>query len=79
MLSIPEAYRVVPRKNAAMSAKGFRCWTSGLAFSRLLCAKLGGRRIHSITSSASASRVGGTMIPSAFAVLRLTAVSNFVG
>jgi hypothetical protein len=34
---------------------------------------------HSITSSARASRVGGTVRPSAFAVLRLIMNSNFVG
>src|SRR5262249_28288094 len=34
---------------------------------------------HSITSSARASRFGGTSIPSAFAVLRLITSSNFVG
>jgi hypothetical protein len=35
--------------------------------------------IHSITSSASASNVGATLIPSALAVLRLITSSNFVG
>src|SRR6516225_7422620 len=35
--------------------------------------------LHSITSSASASRLGGISRPSAFAVLRLTANSNLVG
>src|SRR6516164_3247796 len=34
---------------------------------------------HSITSSASASRVGGTVRPSVFAVLRLITSSNLVG
>jgi hypothetical protein len=34
---------------------------------------------HSITSSARASSIGGTSRPSAFAVLRLTTISNFVG
>src|SRR5262245_60283625 len=34
---------------------------------------------HSITSSASASSVGGTVRPSALAVLRLTLSSNLVG
>src|SRR5207244_12873510 len=34
---------------------------------------------HSITSSARASNVGGTVRPSAFAVLRLIASSNVVG
>jgi hypothetical protein len=34
---------------------------------------------HSITSSAVASSAGGTVRPSALAVLRLIAVSNFVG
>src|SRR6516164_10426337 len=34
---------------------------------------------HSITSSARVSMVGGTMRPSALAVLRFTAISNFVG
>src|SRR5262249_43629451 len=34
--------------------------------------------IHSITSSASASSLSGTVRPSAFAVLRFTAVSNLV-
>src|SRR6516165_10321825 len=38
-----------------------------------------GFRAHSITSSASASRLGGISRPSAFAVLRLTANSNLVG
>src|SRR4029434_8772421 len=36
-------------------------------------------RTHSITSSASASRVGGTVTPSALATLRLIASSNLVG
>src|SRR5438067_12604823 len=36
-------------------------------------------RTHSITSSARASRVGGTSRPIAFAVLRFTANSNLVG
>jgi hypothetical protein len=36
-------------------------------------------KIYSITSSARASSVGGTSMPSVFAVLRLTANSNFVG
>src|SRR6516225_94782 len=35
--------------------------------------------LHSITSSARASRPGGTSTPSAFAVLRLITSSNFVG
>src|ERR1700716_1318950 len=35
--------------------------------------------VHSITSSARASSVGGTFMPSAFAVLRLMTSSNFVG
>ena len=35
--------------------------------------------LHSITSSARASSVGGTSRPSAFAVLRLIASSYFVG
>ena len=39
----------------------------------------GSERIHSITSSASASKVGGTTMPSAFAVFRLTTRSNFSG
>src|SRR5262249_43426077 len=34
---------------------------------------------HSITSSAATSRPGGTVSPIAFAVLRLTTVSKFVG
>src|SRR5262249_7292861 len=34
---------------------------------------------HSITSSAMVSSVGGTVRPSALAVLRLTVSSNFVG
>src|SRR3954464_4161748 len=36
-------------------------------------------RTHSITSSARASRVGGTVRPSALAVLRLITSSNLVG
>jgi hypothetical protein len=36
-------------------------------------------RAHSITSSARASRAGGTSRPSALAVLRLMTSSNFVG
>src|SRR3981189_2539583 len=36
-------------------------------------------RTHSITSSALASSEGGTLRPSAFAVLRLTTKSYFVG
>src|SRR5262245_41759035 len=36
-------------------------------------------RTHSITSSAATSSPGGTVTPSAFAVLRLTTVSNLVG
>src|SRR5882762_1480984 len=36
-------------------------------------------RTHSITSSARASRLSGTVRPSAFAVLRLIASSYFVG
>src|SRR5215471_5363868 len=35
--------------------------------------------LHSITSSARASSVGGTSMPSAFAVVRLIARSNLVG
>src|SRR5215470_10825347 len=35
--------------------------------------------LHSITSSARASRVGGTVRPSAFAVVRLIMRSNLVG
>src|SRR5262249_34362750 len=35
--------------------------------------------LHSITSSAATSRPDGTVKPSAFAVLRLTVVSNLVG
>src|SRR5262249_33713982 len=34
--------------------------------------------VHSITSSARASRLSGTVRPSAFAVLRLTTSSSFV-
>src|SRR5438128_4143351 len=37
------------------------------------------RAPHSITSSAAASSVGGTVRPSAFAILRLMTSSNFVG
>src|SRR6516225_7240957 len=36
-------------------------------------------RTHSITSSAANSRPGGTVRPSAFAVLRLRKVSNLIG
>ena len=36
-------------------------------------------KIYSITSSARASRVGGTAMPSVFAVFKLIANSNFVG
>src|SRR5262249_53429695 len=36
-------------------------------------------RTHSITSSARASRVAGTVRPSAFAILRLTTSSYLVG
>src|SRR5438477_10374909 len=36
-------------------------------------------RTHSMTSSARPSSVGGTVSPSAFAVLRLTAKLNLVG
>src|SRR5262245_5185249 len=36
-------------------------------------------RTHSITSSARASRVGGTLRPSAFAVFRLIVNSNLMG
>ena len=35
--------------------------------------------VHSITSSAAVNNVGGTLSPSAFAVLRLIVISNFVG
>src|SRR6516162_8434965 len=35
--------------------------------------------VHSITSSAVACRIAGMVRPSAFAVLRFTAMSNFVG
>src|ERR1700746_2034602 len=35
--------------------------------------------LHSMTSSATESSVGGTVRPSAFAVLRLITNSNFVG
>jgi hypothetical protein len=38
-----------------------------------------GLHAHSITSSARARRVGGTVRPSALAVLRLIAISNFIG
>ena len=34
---------------------------------------------YSITSSASANKLGGTVMPSALAVLRLTTISNLVG
>ena len=43
-----------------------------------LRAKFGSRRSHSITSSASASSVAGSSMPSVLAVLRLTMNSNFV-
>src|SRR5215218_10903437 len=36
-------------------------------------------RTHSITSSASASNLSGTLRPSAFAVLRFMIISNLVG
>ena len=61
-------------------------------FAEQFPARLGGRRrlrqgcggavrgvVHSITSSASAARVGGTVRPSAAAVARLIASSNLVG
>jgi len=38
-----------------------------------------GQETHSITSSARASSIGGTSIPSALAVLRLITISNLVG
>jgi hypothetical protein len=44
-----------------------------------LCANSGHPLSHSITSSARASSEGGTVIPSAFAVLRLITVSYLVG
>ena len=37
------------------------------------------QHLYSITSSAAASSLSGTVRPSAFAVLRLMASSNFVG
>jgi hypothetical protein len=46
---------------------------------RPLSANSGHTAIHSITSSALASSVGGTVRPSAFAVLRLITSSNLVG
>ena len=52
--------------------------TPSLAASRPLCSdRL--HRFYSITSSARASSVGGTMMPSALAVLRLIAISSLVG
>ena len=44
-----------------------------------LCANSGHRGPYSITSSARARSVGGTAMPSAFAVLRLISSSNVVG
>src|SRR5258708_37469912 len=44
-----------------------------------LCANFGSHRVHSITRSASASRVAGTLTPSDPAVLRLMTNSNLVG
>jgi hypothetical protein len=55
---------------------------SGSPSAILLCRIRANKRhhaIHSITSSASASSVGGTVRPSALAVLRLSTNSNFVG
>jgi antirestriction protein ArdC len=37
------------------------------------------QKVHSITSSARASSVGGLSIPSVFAVCRLIAISNLIG
>ena len=54
---------------------GFDCFVPIPDLSR--CSKL--RRAYSMTSSAVASSVGGTVRPSALAVLRLIASSNFVG
>ena len=42
-------------------------------------AKGGSEAAYSITSSARVSSVGGTMMPSAFAVFRLIASSNLIG
>ena len=44
-----------------------------------LCANSGHRRTYSITSSARAISVGGTLRPSALAVLRLITSSYLVG
>src|SRR5262252_8116990 len=44
-----------------------------------LCAKSGHRDTYSITSSAMATRPGGKVRPSAFAVLRLITNSNLFG
>src|SRR6186997_345700 len=66
------------------AANGHVCFPpeSGHVQCRSSCrlrANSGHSAIHSITSSAATSRFGGTVRPSAFAVLRLIANSNLVG
>jgi hypothetical protein len=57
-----------------------RCWTqSGLAVAVNLHRNKRLDAAYSITSSAMASSVGGTLMPSALAVLRLMTNSNLVG
>ena len=52
---------------------------SGHAAAAPASSAMNSRRLHSITSSARASSVGGTSRPSALAVLRLMASSYLVG
>jgi hypothetical protein len=65
-------YLQIVKSGLHRTAGPYRCAISGLT-------QRSKKDRYSMTSSAAISKPGGTVKPSAFAVLRLTTVSNFVG
>jgi hypothetical protein len=80
----PNIYRVgLYRLKGKSAARNVLLVTSGLGNQAAGAVAAADREergdVHSITSSASASNVGGTSRPSDLSVLRLSTSSNFVG
>ena len=72
----PRYFRFTPESRH--SSQGLAC-LKGAKSRRMQCSKLRRQTVYSITSSARARSDGGTVMPSAFAVLMLITSSNLVG
>src|SRR5262249_627611 len=73
------SWAALPPPHATLASRRPAMALPGSDLHRLIAPALPGAFPHSITSSARASKVGGTVRPSAFAVLRLSTKSYLIG